>query len=95
MDPTVTVPLGGTGRRVTRLGLGLGPIGGLDTPVTDAQATATIDRAREPGLRLFDTAPLSGYGRSERRAGAALARRPRDQLVLASNVGRRLAGDRM
>ena len=90
MNPTERVPLGRTQLQVTRLGLGLGPIGGLYTPVGDAQAQATLDRAWEHGLRLFDTAPLYGSGLSERRAGAALSQRPRDEFVLSTKVGRLL-----
>lgn len=88
MDPTATRQLGTSGVQVTRLGLGLAPIAGLYTPVSQAQATATIDRAWEHGLRLFDTAPLYGLGRSEERAGAALVVRPRDEYVLCTKVGR-------
>jgi D-threo-aldose 1-dehydrogenase len=90
MNPAERVPLGRTQLQVTRLGLGLAPIGGLYTAVGDAQAVATLDRAWEHGLRLFDTAPLYGNGLSERRAGAALSGRPRDEFVLSTKVGRLL-----
>src|SRR3954462_5599875 len=90
MDPTALVRLGRTDVAVTRLGLGLAPIGGLYSPVDEARATATVDRAWARGLRLFDTAPLYGYGLSERRAGAALARRPRSAYALCTKVGRLL-----
>jgi D-threo-aldose 1-dehydrogenase len=90
VEVSARVRLGSTDLRPTRLGLGLAPIGGLFTPVTGEQAVATIHRAWEHGLRLFDTAPLYGYGRSEHLTGAALAGRPRDQLVLATKVGRLL-----
>jgi D-threo-aldose 1-dehydrogenase len=82
------VPLGRTGLTVTRLGLGLASVGGLFTPVTEQQAIATIDRAWDLGIRLYDTAPVYGYGRSETYAGQALARRPRDDFVLCTKVGR-------
>jgi D-threo-aldose 1-dehydrogenase len=88
MDPTQQVPLGTTDLTVTRLGLGTAPLGGLYAPVGDAAATATVERAWQLGLRLYDTAPLYGYGLSERRLGAALAPRDRDGYVLASKVGR-------
>ena len=84
MDATAPVQLGRTDLRVTRLGIGLAPVGGLYKPVGDEQGVATVDRAWERGLRLFDTAPLYGYGLSERRTGLALAKRPRAEYVLAS-----------
>lgn len=82
------VPLGRTGLQVSRLGLGLASLGGLFEPVPERQAAATIDTAWELGVRLFDTAPVYGYGRSETRTGAALASRPRDAYVLCTKVGR-------
>jgi D-threo-aldose 1-dehydrogenase len=90
VNPTQRVPLGGSGVTVTRLGLGLAPIGGLYRAVSDADATATIDAAWRHGIRFFDTAPLYGAGRSERRTGKALAARDRAQYTLATKVGRRL-----
>jgi D-threo-aldose 1-dehydrogenase len=70
------------------LGLGCAPLGGLYSPVSDDDARATIDRAWELGVQIFDTAPLYGSGLSERRVGAALRARPRDELVLSTKVGR-------
>jgi D-threo-aldose 1-dehydrogenase len=90
MNPAARIRLGGSDVLVTRLGLGLAPIGGLYAPVGDATATAVIDRGWERGIRLFDTAPLYGHGVSERRTGAALRRRPRAQLVLSTKAGRLL-----
>jgi aryl-alcohol dehydrogenase-like predicted oxidoreductase len=90
MDASAPVKLGNTDLVVTRLGIGLAPVGGLYKPVGDETGVATVDRAWERGLRLFDTAPLYGYGLSERRAGMALAKRPRDEYVLATKVGRLL-----
>ncbi|MBV1940569.1 aldo/keto reductase [Streptomyces sp. BV286] len=82
------VLLGRTGLRVSRLGLGLASLGGLFEPVSQQQAAATLDTAWELGVRLYDTAPVYGYGRSETRTGAALSRRPRDAYVLCTKVGR-------
>ena len=90
IDPTEPTPLGGTGLTVTRVGLGTAPLGGLYEPVADEAARETIDRAWELGVRFFDTAPLYGHGTSEQRVGAALSSRPRDELVLATKVGRLL-----
>jgi D-threo-aldose 1-dehydrogenase len=90
MDPGARVRLGRGGLEATRLGLGTAPIGGLYEPVNDGQAAATIERAWERGVRLVDTAPFYGHGLSERRAGRALAGRPRDELILSTKVGRLL-----
>lgn len=83
-----TVELGRTGLRVSELGLGLASVGGMFAAVPEGQAVATIDRAWELGVRLFDTAPVYGYGLSEQRAGLALRGRPRDEFVLCTKVGR-------
>jgi D-threo-aldose 1-dehydrogenase len=90
MNPTAGVQLGRTDVTVTQLGLGCAPIGGLYEPVSEAAARAVVDCAWERGLRLFDTAPLYGSGLSERRVGAALRDRPRDDFVLSTKVGRLL-----
>jgi D-threo-aldose 1-dehydrogenase len=81
-------PLGRTGLTVTPLGFGGAPIGGLYRAVSDEDAIAAVRRAWDLGIRLFDTAPLYGYGTSERRIGAGLAGRPRDAFVLSTKVGR-------
>ena len=90
MDARATARLGRSDLTVTRLGIGLAPIGGLYKPVGDEPAVATVDRAWDRGLRLYDTAPLYGYGLSEKRTGRALRPRPRDGYVLATKVGRLL-----
>ncbi|RMB80212.1 aldo/keto reductase [Streptomyces shenzhenensis] len=84
-DPVL---LGRTGLTVSRLGLGLASIGGLFRPVPQGQALETVRRARELGIRLFDTAPVYGYGLSETRTGTALRDEPRDAYVLCTKVGR-------
>ena len=87
-DATERVPLGRTGLSVTRLGFGGASIGGLFSAVRDDAAIDTVRHAWDIGIRSFDTAPLYGYGDSERRVGAALRDRPRDAFVLSTKVGR-------
>jgi D-threo-aldose 1-dehydrogenase len=88
IDHGEQVPVGRTGLTVTRLGFGGASIGGLFTAVADDDAVDTLRHAWELGIRYFDTAPLYGYGASERRFGAALADRPRADYVLSTKVGR-------
>jgi D-threo-aldose 1-dehydrogenase len=73
-----------------RLGLGTAPIGGLYEAVEDETAHAVVERAWELGLRYFDTAPLYGAGLAERRLGAVLSRKPRDEFAVSTKVGRLL-----
>ena len=87
-DWRVLRKLGSRGPSVTGLGLGTAPIGNMFTGVSDEDAYATVDAAWAGGIRYFDTAPLYGHGASERRLGHALRRRPRDEYVLATKVGR-------
>ncbi|MEU8009870.1 aldo/keto reductase [Micromonospora parva] len=93
MRATERVTVGRTDVVVTRLGLGLAPIGGMFDAIGDDVAHATVQAAWDLGLRHFDTAPLYGCGLSERRAGAVLAGKPRDQFTLSTKVGRLLVPD--
>jgi D-threo-aldose 1-dehydrogenase len=75
------------------IGLGTAPLGGLYAPVDDDTAWATLDRAWDIGIRTFDTAPFYGSGLAERRLGAFLQSKPRDEFVLSTKVGRLLRPD--
>ena len=87
-DPVERVALGRTGLSVTKLGFGGASIGGLFTAVSDEDARGVVRRAWDIGIRYFDTAPLYGYGASERRIGDELRAEPRDSFVLSTKVGR-------
>ncbi|MEV6299922.1 aldo/keto reductase [Actinoplanes sp. NPDC051861] len=90
MNPFERVRLGRTGVRVTRLGLGLAPLGGLFAPVGAGTARDTVEHAWKLGIRYFDVAPLYGNGLAERRAGPVLSRKPRGEFALSTKVGRLL-----
>jgi len=76
--------------RLSELSLGCAQLGNLYRAITDEQADATVDAAWEQGIRYFDTAPHYGLGLSERRLGAALSGRPRNEYLLSTKVGRLL-----
>ncbi|KQX05173.1 MULTISPECIES: aldo/keto reductase [unclassified Leifsonia] len=80
----------GSAVRLTELGMGAAQLGNLYRETTDAEAGGAVDAAWDAGIRYFDTAPHYGLGLSERRLGAALADRPRDEYVLSTKVGRLL-----
>ena len=78
------VVLGGSGLRVSRVGLGCNNFGGR----VDFDATrAVVDAALEAGVTFFDTAAVYGNGGdSERFLGEILESR-RDTVVLATKFG--------
>jgi D-threo-aldose 1-dehydrogenase len=73
---------------VSRLGFGAAPLAKLFSPVSEAEAHATIQAALAAGLTFIDTAPFYGTGLSEKRVGAAIRGLPRDQIVIETKVGR-------
>ncbi|WP_347330148.1 aldo/keto reductase [Marinimicrobium locisalis] len=80
-------PLGDTPLELPLLGFGSAPLGNLYRPLSEDQARATLIQARADGISYFDTAPHYGFGLSEQRLGAVLAR---ESCTLSSKVGRRL-----
>lgn len=75
---------------LTEVGFGAAQLGNLYREVDDETARAAVDTAWAAGIRYFDTAPHYGLGLSERRLGAALSGRPRDEYALSTKVGRLL-----
>jgi D-threo-aldose 1-dehydrogenase len=80
--------IGTTGLKVPVLGFGSAPLGDIYEKIPEARALATVQAAYDSGCRLFDTAPLYGYGLSEHRVGHVLRQQPRDSYVLSTKVGR-------
>ncbi|MEV4825070.1 aldo/keto reductase [Micromonospora sp. NPDC049274] len=76
--------------RLTALGFGAAQGGSLYRATSDDEFAAAVDTAWDAGMRYFDTAPHYGLGLSERRLGAALRSRPRDEYVVSTKVGRLL-----
>lgn len=88
MNPIEQRRIGTTDLRVTRLGLGGGPLRAV------SEATiATVQRALDLGINYIDTAPLYGLGASERCIGRAVAGVARDRFCLSTKVGRLLRDD--
>ena len=81
-----TRDLGRTGLRVPAIGLGCSGMSGDYGVPDDAESTATIHRAIELGITLFDTSDAYGAGRNELLVGQAIAGR-RQGLIIASKFG--------
>ena len=73
-----------TGQAIAALGVGCWQLGGKGWGRdSGANLTAAVDRALDLGLRLFDTAPVYGFGESERTLGKLLRRRSEETVVVS------------
>jgi D-threo-aldose 1-dehydrogenase len=82
--------LGHSDLLVPRLGIGTVPLGNMLGPIGEEEAAHIIRRAHSIGARLYDAAPQYGLGLAERRLGATVPTLPRDEVVVATKVGRLL-----
>lgn len=81
-------PLGQTGLRVSVLGFGASPLGGVFQAIDEKEGVAAVKEAFDLGINFFDTSPFYGDTKSETVLGRGLAQLPRDQIVVATKVGR-------
>jgi len=81
--------LGRTAREVSIVGLGTWQLGADWGEVSEDDALAVLRAAVDGGVTLFDTADVYGDGRSESLIGRFL--RGRDDIVVATKMGRRVA----
>jgi D-threo-aldose 1-dehydrogenase len=93
VNPITKVQIGRTCLKVSRLGFGGVPLGGLYKDLSEEEAGATVRQALDLGVNYFDTAPIYGFGKSELRLGKELARCSRDSIVVATKVGYTLVPD--
>ncbi|MDB5933813.1 MAG: Aldo-keto reductase [Massilia sp.] len=78
--------LGSSGLSVSALGLGCMGMSTAYGPADDAESIATVHRAIELGVTLFDTAEVYGPFENELLLGRALQGR-RDKVVIATKFG--------
>jgi aryl-alcohol dehydrogenase-like predicted oxidoreductase len=86
--------LGTQGLEVSALGLGCMGMSQSYGVADDRESVATLHRALELGVTLFDTAEVYGPYTNEELLGRALEGR-RDQVVLATKFGFRFEGGRL
>ena len=88
--------LGKSITKVSSIGLGCFPIGGLfyhdgkihsHGHVDEKDALEAIGKGLELGINIFDTSDVYGCGRSERILGKALKGRNREEVVIATKFG--------
>lgn len=90
MKAVDSVEIGTNGLNISRLGLGLAPIGNHHAFVPDEDAISLCRYAYDAGIRYFDAAPFYGNGLAEARFGAAMRWHERNSFALSSKVGRLL-----
>lgn len=90
MQPTDRRRLGASDVEVTTLGFGGAPLGSIYEVLDEDVCRATVSRAYDIGVGLFDTAPFYGHGLSEMRMGSVLHFKPRDSYALSTKIGRYL-----
>jgi aryl-alcohol dehydrogenase-like predicted oxidoreductase len=78
--------LGATGPRVSAIGLGCSGMSSDYGIPDDAESTATMHRAIELGINLFDTSDAYGLGKNESLVGQAIKGR-RDKVLIATKFG--------
>jgi aryl-alcohol dehydrogenase-like predicted oxidoreductase len=78
--------LGSQGLSVAEIGLGCMSMSEFYGPADETQSIATIHRAVELGVTMFDTADVYGSGENEKLVGRAL-RGMRDRVVIATKFG--------
>ena len=88
MDPFELRRISDTDITVTCFGFGGASMGNMYTVAHDDAAVKAIRSAHKAKVRYFDTAPMYGFGKSERLYGSVLKDQPRDSFVLSSKVGR-------
>jgi aryl-alcohol dehydrogenase-like predicted oxidoreductase len=81
-----TIALGSQGLEVSRQGLGCMGMSDFYGALDDGESIATIHRALELGVTLFDTADMYGPHTNEVLVGQALASH-RDEAVIATKFG--------
>ncbi len=86
-----SAPLGTTGIFIPRIVFGAGVISGWGE-IEDEAAVRTIHASIDAGANAIDTAPVYGFGRSERVVGQAIRGR-RAHVLLLSKCGLRWDGE--
>jgi aryl-alcohol dehydrogenase-like predicted oxidoreductase len=82
--------LGRTGWKVSEISFGAWAIGGAWGQVSDEESLAALNQAIDSGVNFLDTADVYGSGRSHRLI-AQLKKSRKEEIIVATKVGRRLA----
>ncbi|MGA0798415.1 MAG: aldo/keto reductase [Candidatus Nanopelagicales bacterium] len=83
------VDFGRGGLRVSKVGLGTAPLGGMFSSVEESSSDDLIKTATSVGVNYFDTAPFYGHTKSEKRLGRGLhLAGAQSSAIVSTKVGR-------
>lgn len=71
-----------------KLGFGTAPLGNMFRNIPEEEAAATVESAWNHGVRYYDSAPFYGAGLAEIRLGNVLSKKPRNEFIISTKVGR-------
>ena len=80
--------LGKTGMKISVLGFGAAPLGGVYGEIDEQQAVQSVSTAIDLGVNYIDVSPYYGVTRAETVLGKALKNIPRDAYTISTKVGR-------
>eukprot|EP00029_Vermamoeba_vermiformis_P000210 TRINITY_DN1022_c0_g1_i1.p1 TRINITY_DN1022_c0_g1~~TRINITY_DN1022_c0_g1_i1.p1 ORF type:complete len:309 (+),score=88.17 TRINITY_DN1022_c0_g1_i1:136-1062(+) len=80
--------LGRTNLKVSSIGFGCSPLGGVFGDIDEKEAIDSVHKAIDKGINFFDTSPYYGITKSEIVLGKALKGIPREKYILSTKVGR-------
>lgn len=73
---------------INKIGYGTWGIGGRDYgPISENRAKLLLDYAIKKNIKLFDTAPLYGDGKSEKYIGEILKKKRRSDIIISTKCG--------
>ena len=83
------VDFGRAGLKVSQIGIGTAPLGGMFSTVEEDVSDTLIETAIKAGINYFDTAPFYGHTKSERRLGRGLKIAGAESTaIISTKVGR-------
>jgi L-galactose dehydrogenase len=80
--------LGRTGMKVSIVGFGTSPLGGVFGKIDENEGVRAVHKAVDAGINFFDSSPYYGATRAETVLGRAVRELSREQFYLATKVGR-------
>ena len=80
--------LGKTGLKVSVLGFGASPLGGVYGDFDESEGIRAVHTAIELGVNFIDVSPYYGITKAETVLGKALKEIPRESFYLCTKVGR-------